>query len=307
MLPNLFFIFRLRLRQAYRMLAEVGVLYLCVLLFFMSLMLLWWFSYLQKQQDWTTVAIPIAPALLVHFSRNDKAFLSHLNISKPILYSIEYLMANGMLIIALAFFQSYTTVLLALGITLCIPFLPQIKLRAAQQNWSYSFIPLTAYEWRMGFRFQGITLIFLYLFGLLASPFLGTLVLSVFLTMLVLPPFFDACEPKDWLNSKFSLWEKIYTHCILISLYFLPQYLLFLLFNFEYWYFAPILWVYSLLVMSFLVCYKYAAWSPNRLNVGIGTSAGVFTSMMLIPFVMPAGILMVLFYAKKARKNPFLR
>ncbi len=306
MRSNLFFIFQLRLRQAYRMLAEVGILYLCILLFFISLMLLSWFSYLQKQQDWTTVAIAIFPALLVHFSRNDKAFLSHLNISEPILYSVEYLMANGFFIVVLAFFQSYTTVLLAIGITLSVPFVPQIKWRAAQQNWSYSFIPLAAFEWRIGFRINGITLIFLYLFGLLASAFLGTLVLSVFLTMLVLPSFFDACEPKDWLNTKFSLWKKIYTHCFIISLYFLPQYILFLWFNLAYWYFVPILWTYSLLVMSFLVCYKYAAWSPNRVSVGISTSASVFTAMMLIPFIMPAGILMVLFYAKKARNNPFL-
>jgi hypothetical protein len=288
------------------MFAEAGIPYLLILLFVGWLMGLSFIERLKQTQHWAWALLIVSIALTRHFARKDILFLKHLTIYKPILYIAEYLVLISPLLLVMAFYQAPSTLLLGVFLTILVAFLPIPKVSDTIRYFNFSWIPLSLFEWRAGFRKSGILLFFVYFATLLMAQYEAGMVIFTLLFSLLIPTFFNECEPKEWLPHQFSLSEKVVVQISVWSLIMSPHTLLFLFFHLQLWYIALVAWYFGAMVTAFSMVYKYSLWSPFRKDVAIEKSASIFIGMMLIVFTSPACIFAIWYYWRKARRNIFL-
>jgi hypothetical protein len=297
------FYVRTRALQVYRMFAEAGIPYLLILLFVGWLMGLSFLEKLKQTQHWAWALLIVSLALTRHFARKDTLFLKHLTIYKPILYIAEYLVLISPLLLVMAFYQKISTLFLGVLLTIAVAFLPIPKASEKVRYFNFSWIPLSLFEWRTGFRKQGIMILFIYFATLMMAKYeAGIIIFTLFMSMII-PSIFNECEPKEWLPRSFSLSEKVVIQISVWTLILLPQMLLFFLFHAELWYLALVTWYFGAMVTAFCVVYKYSLWSPFRKDVAIGKSASIFIGMMMIIFTSPACIFAIIYYWRKAKRN----
>ncbi len=299
------FLIQLRLKQLYRILAEVGIGMLLVLAFIVGLCSLSLMASLSKTEHWAWAFLCTVPALSIHFSRKDKKYLSHISAQNvTLIFAVEYLCTAIPLAILLSFFQTFQTVLLGVLLSIFVAFLPILDLKSKKTPFlTYNFIPLYLYEWRLGFRKDGIgaaffTVNFLALLGVQLE---GSILVFSLLSSFLFVNIYNFCEPKEWLEIPFSLWKKIKLHLLVWTLILFPQAVLFCIFYAELWYFTVIAWYFTAMSIAFCLAYKYSVWSPVRYEVGISMPASLFIGMMLVVFTSPACIFAIYYYWKKVR------
>lgn len=287
----------------YRMFAEAGIPYLLVLLFVGWLLGLSFLGKLKQTEHWSWALLIGVVALTRHFARKDILFLKHLTVYKPVLYIVEYLILLSPLLFVMSFYQAPSTLLLGILLVILVAFLPIPKLSDKIRYFSFSWIPLSLFEWRVGFRKMGTMILFLYFATLMMAQYeAGIIIFTLFMSMLI-PSFFDECEPKEWLPRSFSLSEKVVIQISVWTLIMLPQILLFFFFHAQLWYIALIAWYFGAMVTAFCVVYKYSLWSPFRKDVAIDKVASIFIGMMMIIFTSPACIFAIIYYWRKAKRN----
>jgi hypothetical protein len=302
--PNtiLFFI-RFRILQIYRAFAEAGIGYVLILLFVASLLGMSWVAKLHQSQHWIQSIALVFPALSRHFLRKDTAFLRHLTVYKPILYIVDYLILALPLFITMAFYQPLSNLLLGvLGIVI-IAFFPILKSTSQLRYFNFSWIPLSLFEWRSGFRKWGILFILLYILSFMLVQFVGMFILFVLLATFLQTSLFNDCEPKELLPVPFSLSEKVAIHVGVWSLLLFPLFGIYLYFHLELWYLLLAAWLFGASSITFCLAYKYALWSPFRKDVGVERAAAIFIGMMLIIFTAPACVFAIGYYWRKTNKN----
>lgn len=293
----------LRLKQTYRMFAEIGIGMLLILLFLVGIMTLALLAKLEKVESIYWAFLIGFPAISVHFARKDVYFLKHINIKKQFIYSIEYLLLSIPLVITMAFFQKPTTLLLGILYSVGVSFLPQWKIKINIKTYDFTFIPLSLYEWRIGFRKNAWSFFFIYFLAFAAAKFEGTILIFALLSAMTISPFYDCCEPKEWFLTNFSLWKRVRNHLLAWSIFILPHLLLFEILHADLWYLGLIAWYFGAMCTAFYVVYKYAAWSPFRTKIGMSAASSIFVAMMVVVFTSPACIFAIGYYWKKANRN----
>ncbi len=293
----------LRLKQTYRMFAEVGIGILLILLFLVSIVTLGLMAKLEKSESIYWAFLIAFPATSVHFARKDIDFLKHINIKKQFIYSTEYLLLSIPFVVIMAFFQKPTTLMFGILCSVGVAFLPQRKPKIDVKTYDFAFIPLSLYEWRIGFRKNAWSIFLIYFLAFAAAKFEGTILIFALLSATTISSFYDYCEPKEWFLTRFSLWKKVREHLLAWSIFILPHLLLFEILHFELWYLGLITWYFGAMCVAFYIVYKYAAWSPFRTKIGTSAAANIFVAMMLVIFTSPACIFAIGYYWKKANRN----
>lgn len=297
---------KIRLKQIYRMFAEVGLGYLIILCIFAFVMLLALMESLSQNQLLAWGLLPFALSSSWHFRRLDYSFLKHLSIYKPIFYLSDYFILSFPFLILLAYFQNWETVIIGILGLILLAHLPTKKQEGKIFISNFNFIPIRFFEWRIGFRQNGWFLVVFYIVSFLGMAFEGTILLFSFLATMLISSFYDFCEPKEWINEKYFLRKKLWSHLGLWTLMLLPLMLCYIVVHSEIWYLALIAWYFGTMTIAFAIVYKYAHWIPNRGRLNSGTSVAVFIGMMLIVFTSPACIFAIFYYYRKAKNNPFL-
>jgi hypothetical protein len=208
--------------------------------------------------------------------------------------------------ILVVIFQPFLTVLLGLFLTFLIAFLPtRRKKQGVSSLLSFNFIPLALFEWRFGFRKDGMGIVFIlvYILALIGMFWEGTILVFTLFASFFIIPLFDFCEPKEWLASSFSIWNKVKTHVLVWIALLLPHAIACWILHPDIWYFAIIAWYFGAMLTTFCIVYKYMAWSPFRIQVNNSMAATIFVLMLLIIFTSPACIFAIIYYWRKAKNN----
>ncbi len=303
------FIIQFRFKQLFRMLKSVGWL----LLLAIPLFGVYFLGILQAAK--TTNAYVIAGVLSfilisIHFYRKDGRFLQHLNVSRRLIFLIEYNIALlPTTLPLLIMYGKWEIFLITHSVAFLIVFLnPGIF---AKQNSKVrpipNFIPIELFEWRSGLRQYFYYAIGLYVLGLVFCNFIGTTLIVTILFGMMAVSFYEEIEPKELLeNIHFKsnvINRKIGTHSALFHVLLLPQYLLFLLFHSNYWYLLLIAIMLSELLLLFAIFYKYAVYRPRRRRTFNQTATGLFLGGFLIPFLAPGSLWYLITFWRRAVKR----
>ncbi len=307
--PTISSLLTLRLRQVKRILQDIGFVYLVLLspLLFIAVLKAW---EILVEIEWTYLPglIVLVLFLMIHLNRKDGHFLPRLPISAFQACFSEYLLAWFPLAVIAGFAGNWQSPLVALiGIVFIAIIPPGLLKSSIKSRWSFQQIPPLAFEWRSGFRKHFIPIAFLYLAGLGLSYFTASLPLVAFFIATFLMTFHEKLEPKELMEIFFDkgsfLWVKIKLHSTVLHLFFLPLYLLFLVFHYPYWYVLVFIILFLQSIITFSIFYKYAHYRPKRKHVNASTPNAIFLMCALFPLTFPISLAMLLIYGQKAKNN----
>ena len=251
----------------------------------------------------------------IHFVRNDKIFLSIVNVNRFKFCFTEYLIINLPFIISFLISKKwyYAAVLPAViallsllkftltlqGIVKSMSFL----LTLSSVSFSFRnklhipFLPSTAFEWISGIRKNLVIIMLIYIPACALSYYTFIVPVAVVLLSILVSVFYLHAEPHEMLEvyqlpaSKFLL-LKLKKHFIYFFVFALPLFVLFLIFNYEYWYALVIALVIGLSTQVFSILAKYAAYVPNEhlgqnmVYIWLAVVCYFFTFMAPIPIIM---------------------
>jgi hypothetical protein len=298
---------KFRLKQIGRMLVEIGVVMLIALALILTLFVLTFNKYMSASPSVFWAFLPAFPAISAHFQRKDRPFFKQLECDIHWIFALEYLMMAIPFLLIMAFSQNILTLVLGALLSVLCVFLPQKKDFSSKKTYNFSFIPLSMFEWRMGFRKNNFVFIAIYLLAILASSFEGTIFLFTFFFVMSIAEFYEHNEPKEWFGQDFSLGKKIALHLSAWTVIFLPIAIIFwILFPHLYWlpFFA---WLLGALSILYLLAYKYANWSPFKRKTLLG-SIGMFNILMI--FMVLTAIIPIsatIYFLIKAKNNKFIK
>ena len=298
-----------RSKQLYRMLREIGVIYLVVAFLLVFGLLMGGIEQMVLSQSPSFGLFGILMASFIHLNRKDGRFLSKLDISTPKLFAAEYLVSFLPLTMIFLYSGNYKAAVLQNIGTLMLCFVKPLS--GSKSGFSsgldLKLISLNAFEARSYLRQFFIPLVFVYVLLLGTAMFMGPALLAGLLIAMTFAAFFDEVESKE-LFEVFHFKNGILNHKIRIylGLYFVlmaPHILLFLIIHFQYWYLLlASLFLGSTLIL-FNIFYRYAQFTPYRRRVYNSTANSLFIFSMIIPFFYPVTLIYLLIFGLKARKN----
>lgn len=304
-------ILHIRLKQAYRILTEIGAGYVVILLI-LSIPLLGGIA----QKLWMeSIYIPMGVALFImintHLFRKDKAFLK-LIIKKPYaIYCVEYALIVLPFIILLLARNAWLPIGVLLGACILIPFMGfTIELKSTRTRPLFSLPKYfnKAYDWIAGLRKNWFYLIVLYLLGLIFCQRTEVIPVVLFLMSLTTTSFYQDGEPSTFLESfhlKASAFinYKIKWHLITFWVLSAPLVLLWFIFNAQYWYIFLILFVVISIFPILAIVLKYYSYEPGIPLTSQNMTLGIMVAFLCFPFTQPVPLIMLPVYYKKAITN----
>jgi hypothetical protein len=295
-----------RLKQAFRQLKSVGIGYL-ILLIILTLGITT--SLLQQAQQLSSMQSAVLSFILagtVHISRKDRKFISKLG-HQWSYFIVDYVLFLIPLGILLLFLNGLPAALGSLAglLTAFIP-LPTFSKKSmpAKLDFLLNKIPISFFEWRMVIRSGGIFSVIIYLIMLGVSWSIPGFCLSIFFCFIIIPVAYEYLEPKEFITRADGfIMRKIMQHSALFQLGLLPLYLLFLISNFENWYFVPVAFILSECLLMMSIITKYKRYTPRRERVYLTNVIGAYILLLLLPGFVIAFIPLILIHGRQAQKK----
>ena len=298
----------IRLRQLFRVARDAGWGYVLILLPFLAVVILALLDRSLRSGQPITAAVYFLFAASFHFNRRDAAFLSRLPLFPFLFRCLDYtLLSIPFLcgVVVLGLFREVVFLLLGIPLLALLP--SAYGLLARQRSWSFSFIPVSAFEWRAGFRRYGWLFLLVYIVTLFAFRLTGAAIVATVLLSIFSVSLFDDLEDKNLLEAfdpprKFLL-KKAYGQGLVFHTLLLPQYILFLAFHTGYWYLLLAVILIAECILLFALFYKYAHWHPQQRKAYNQMATGLYAGGMIVPFLAPASLFYCWLYFRKAQRN----
>lgn len=246
------------------------------------------------------------PAVLLHFSRRDGRFLQQVGLPLCPTLAAEYFLVSAPGLLLLIFSKNFWGIAALLACVAALPFVPLANRKSDDRanNFRLDWLPAWAFEWRAGIRQAGIGFWVLWVGGLSISWWVGGLPLAGFLFAAMAMSFFENVESREILQQRFArrgtFWQATLRHVGLGCLFLLPHALLFLAFNFQFWYFVPAIFAFVGLTVAFAFALKYAGWHPGRQRVGQSVPSGMFVLLAVSAIGSPAALFWWVWKARQA-------
>ncbi len=302
-------ILTLRGKQLYRMLKSVGLILLALGLPFIFIMLL---SLIDRSRDGYVLSFLFGLTLLsIHNYRGDREHLLQLGFNSRLVFMIEYIVIAIVLgLTALMLVGNWQNLVMMIAAAVVVAMLPNFKVTRLKKLFFFpvSWILIRDFECRTGMRTFGWPVVLIGLIGAgmsFVSP-IGP-ILSVILISMATASWYNYCEPMAMFKlekGSFSfLMSKLTSLYKYLLLFYLPSIILFLFFHLELWYLLLVAVLFGILINSFAIFYKYAAYHPSRQNLHSETAIGIFSFSSLVPFFAPVCIFYLIVYARRAFQN----
>jgi len=242
--------------------------------------------------------------------RKDKIFFKIADLPAPQIYLLEYLFFCVPFVGVVLLSGGFSFLPIFLGI-FPVVFL-DINLGISKQFFSFSFLPIQAFEWTVGFRKYGLS-VFLLFFGGIFFAFYHVLIVPIFSLLLIMGfmSFFLEGEPHTYLlvyqkNIRQFLVHKIKISVGVWSIFWLLNFLVFLIFHAPDFWVMLFVWFFGAFVLGFCVVVKYAFYEPNTSLVRVQVFNFLIFFGFAIPFLVPLPLFLgVRFYRKAIQKLHF--
>lgn len=299
----------IRLKQILRGLYGLGILRLIFLVGLLSFSEFILFKQTALYPNTTYIlGLYLAFLTLIQIKRSDLTFLKTHFLNYKTFIFIEYLLLSLPLLFCFIFYYQFESILILIASIYGITHLNITIQKKSYNNQLLKWIPMTAFEWKAGFRQYQFILIPLWITAVLSSFFMGSVPIAIFIIGVIPLNFFEKGEPIPMIiafemDTKSFLWSKIKTQILIYSCIVVPLILISLVFHLEYWYIPVTEFIIFLFLNIYFILTKYAFYEPNKKSPAATTFGGLGTVSALIPFFLPVIILLsIWFYIKSTKK-----
>ena len=295
-------ILKIRFKQFFRYLKEIGIIRVIILLLFLFITFNSLLKSLQNQIiAYSIVVVSLLSIISLHYQRKDSSFLKSICYNIKAIYFVEYALLLSPLFLLNIFSGLWIVVLVLFTSLVVVAFLPKKNKQESATPFEIPFISSISFEWKSGIRTYFPSLLAFYILSLgFIYVFWATPILLLFLS-LVISFFYLECEPLLMLQvfnispAKF-MQEKLIQMGINFLTLLSPIILLYLIFNFAYWYLLLYSLVGGMSICTLAILLKYSMYEPLislRLN-------NILLSMMLLAFLVPflAGAAFIVIFRK---------
>lgn len=304
----------MRVKQLYRELSGVGLIRVLFLLALGVLACLFLVRAAQSVQNAIYITLGIFTGLAsLHFKRNDLKFMiiNFKNYKHIIL--AEYLVFLIPVFALLVYNHQPLPIVILLFLTTLLTTLNWRPKKQTGFQWIVQHIPNQSFEWKAGLRQSAAFILLLQLIALLASSFIGTIPIILFIIGLIPLNFYNYGEPYQMLLASEAgpnrfLFQKITSALALYSTISLPILILFLIRHPNYWYIPVVEYVAFGTVYCYVILLKYSFYKPNQRLDSVQAFSTIGSLALIIPFFLPViWALSIWFYFKsKAKLNYYL-
>jgi hypothetical protein len=305
---------KMRVKQLYRELSGVGLIRVLFLLALGVLACLFLVRAAQSVQNAIYLTLGIFTGLAsLHFKRNDLKFMiiNFKNYKHIIL--AEYLVFLIPVFALLVYNHQPLPIVILLFLTTLLTTLNWRPKKQTGFQWIVQHIPHQSFEWKAGLRQSAAFILLLQLIALLASSFIGTIPIILFIIGLIPLNFYNYGEPYQMLLASEAgpnrfLFRKITSALALYSTISLPILILFLIRHPNYWYIPVVEYVAFGTVYCYVILLKYSFYKPNQRLDSVQAFSTIGSLALIIPFFLPViWALSIWFYFKsKAKLNYYL-
>lgn len=228
---------------------------------------------------------------ILHFNRKDLIFLlTHVEQFR-LLISLEYIFVSIPVIAGLLYWQKFIVLLIFLTLMSAIVATTKSLRKRTLNTWLQRLIPDDCFEWKSGIRSSLLYLSPLYIIGLAASWWPGTIPVVMIVLGLAAVGFTEKNEPLPMLlvyelSPNQLLLFKIRNQVKLYSIVVFPLLLLYILLNPDYWYIVSAIYLLNIMIQAYAVLTKYSFYQPHVISgnqvFNILGSVSIF-----IPFLLP--------------------
>jgi len=300
---------KIRFKQLFRGIIEIGVLRIIFLLLLFGYLLLFLFQSTAKQTNALYVVIAISIITLwIQTNRKDKAFLKTNFEKHKLIYLAEYVSLSFIIIIFLAIHLQWIPLLVLMGAFILIIQL-DIKIKQLHLNTKLQrMIPSECFEWKAGIRKTMVILVPVWLIGLFTSFLSESVPIVMFILGIIPFSFYEKGEPylmviiyEKGMNS--FLFQKIKMSILLYSVVSLPLIIAFLVFHYEIWYIPIAEYLIFISLHTYLILTKYAFYEPNNKSQAAVAFGAIGALGGIIPVLLPVVWLLSVRFFFKSREN----
>ena len=187
-----------RIKQAWRATKDIGLgflLFAAIICFGFMINLL---AQLGKLPAWGMAIALSGIPLSIHFNRNDITFLKkYYPRTFPLLFSEYYLLVLPLALLLAIIFTKWMVLLFVIPLVLMVALVPSIRLKSRTKPLiNLQSIPFQLFEWRSGFRRNGIFVAICYVIGLVCAFYPAGPLVSIIIISYIITSFYDELEIK---------------------------------------------------------------------------------------------------------------
>ena len=300
---------KIRKIQIFRALQSLGFIQLIFLLGILGYLLVGLYMQLASLPNaYTASGIYCALIFYMHVKRKDKNFIKINFENTHWIYFTEYLTLS-IPVISIALFQHQWIVSALLVLVLFL--IARFTLTYKQKNFKnpiLQHIPYRCFEWRAGFRKAGMLMSILWLLGVVASFYIATVPILIYIIGLVILGFNDTNESLTLLlvfekNAKKLLHYKIKSQLMLFLVFLAPLIVLFIVFHSQNVLIPLIELIILCSIQIHSIVIKYAFYEPNSTSEK-NKVFEIFTALsLIIPFLIPVVWILIGYFYQRAIKN----
>ena len=302
-------VLKLRFYQLLRIFLEIGIFRTLFLL----LVILLAFAFMADQMikvpnNWVVAGVYWCGLLGIQLKRPDKLFLKvHFEYYRRILFAEYFLLLLPLLIMAV--YYGYGVMCLILPASLFLLVGLDVRKEVANLNTRLQqYIPSDCFEWKKGVRKYLYVIIALWLIGMLASFWIGTVPVVMVVLGVLTVGFYEGNEPVLMVllfekNAGSFLWTKIKLPVCLFTILTLPLILLFLIFNAGLWYIPLVIYIIFLSLTVYVILLKYAFYRPVQSSGAVQLFSALGILGVFIPVLLPVVWLMSVYFYFRALAN----
>lgn len=302
---------KIRLKQIYRGLIEIGLIRL---IFLIGLFGFLGFALYVKSADKLISQYLSAGFLflimLIHFKRSDKLFLkSHFSNYKNLVLA-EYIILSIPFVCCFFIHKQWIAIGELFGLLIIINF--DLKARYSSLNTKFQeLIPDDAFEWKAGLRKRFFVIVPIWIIAALTSFFIGSIPIAIFILGITILSFFEKCEPYQIilsfeLSATKLLMLKVKRLLQLFSIIVMPLLILFIIFNPDNWYIPVAEYFIFCSLFVYTIMTKYAFYEPNIKSPATQFYVAIGALGSIIPVFLPlVWFLTILFYSKSVNNLNF--
>jgi hypothetical protein len=306
----MFSLVKIRIKQLFRILKDLGFIRSIVVFFIISLGILALIDTIKSEKYQGYVIAGYCIMLFsIQIRRKDKSFIfRHLN-QPNIKIFMEYFIFSLPILIVQIIFNPFVSILLIIFLFL-LSFFNLSRKRSTINSYLIRKIPHKNFEWISGIRKNYYLLLFTYLISILTSFTVFSTPICVTVITIIIMGFFDECEPRqfvEFLNlppAKF-LYNKFLSSIHIYLLIIIPLLICYTLFNLNLWYISLFLLLNSIITLIYSISIKYSAFSIIRdsyMNNPVLKGLGAVN--LILPFaLLPLIIVMIVYLNIKSLNN----
>ncbi len=296
-------IIKIRIKQIYRALSEIGLIRFVFLLIFIAFVEIFLFLASQDSKNaYYITGIFLFILILIQIKRKDKFFLQTHFPEYTNIFKIEYLLIATPLIISFLYYLKWQHLGIVILGVLLISYSNYIPKKRSLNTFFQTIIPNEMYEWKAGSRKLMFLIPPLWIIGLSTSFFIGSVPVVIVVIGISTLSLFEICEPYQMIiasekSPRNFLNRKIQLHTLILTCILMPLVLAFVLFHTEYWYIALAEYILFISINIYFILIKYAYYEPNNRPISTQIMNITGAVSVIFPVLLPViWLLSIIFY-----------